>query len=66
MMVSATSREPSSATALVKAKALNSSPTIPPAKAMGRKTATVVRVDAVIAPATSRTPSSTARRRSAV
>ncbi len=56
-MVSATSREASRATVTVIANGRNSSPITPPTSAMGRNTATVVSVDAVIAPATSRTPS---------
>jgi hypothetical protein len=43
------------AIATVSANGRNSSPTSPPTVAMGRKTATVVSVDAVTAPATSRT-----------
>ncbi|CAH0309162.1 hypothetical protein SRABI128_04447 [Microbacterium sp. Bi128] len=38
----------------VRANGRNSAPARSPTKAMGRKTATVVRVDAVMAPATSR------------
>jgi hypothetical protein len=59
--VSDTSSEASNATVTVIAKGENSSPTNPPTNAIGRNTATVVSVDDVTAPATSRTPSSTAR-----
>ena len=61
--VSATSSDASSATVTVMANGENSSPTSPPTNAIGRNTATVVSVDDVTAPATSRTPSSTARSR---
>ncbi len=54
-IVSETTREASSAMVTVSANGRNSSPTWPPTSAMGRKTATVVRVEAVTAPATSRT-----------
>ncbi len=59
-IVRATSSEASRASELVMANGRNSSPTWPPTSASGRKTATVVRVEAVIAVATSRTPVSTA------
>ena len=54
--VSATSREASSATVTVIAKDAKICPTMPPTSAIGVNTATVVSVDAVTAPATSRTP----------
>ena len=54
MMVSETSSEDSRAMVTVSANGRNSSPASPPTKAIGRNTATVVRVDAVMAPATSR------------
>ena len=41
--------------ATVRANGAKSSPTMPPTSAIGRNTATVVRVEAVMAPATSRT-----------
>ena len=53
-MVSETSSEDTRAIVTVSAKGRNSSPASPATKAIGRKTATVVSVDAVIAPATSR------------
>ena len=53
-MVRETSSEDSSAMVTVSANGRNSSPARPATKAIGRKTATVVRVDAVMAPATSR------------
>src|SRR5256885_16001248 len=59
--VSDTSSDASSATVTVIAKGENSSPTNPLTNAIGTNTATVVSVDDVTAPATSRTPSSTAR-----
>ena len=52
-MVKLTSSEARSAIATVKANGLKSSPTSPSTRAIGRKTATVVIVEAVIAPATS-------------
>jgi len=55
MTVSDTSREASSATVTVIANGANSSPTMPPTTAIGANTATVVRVEAVTAPLTSRT-----------
>ena len=54
--VSDTSSEASRATVTVIANGANSCPTNPPTRAIGANTATVVRVDAVTAPATSRTP----------
>ncbi len=54
-IVSATSSEESIAIVTVNANGANSSPTMPPTSAIGRNTATVVSVDDVIAPATSRT-----------
>ena len=42
--------------AMVSANGRKSSPTSPPTSAIGRNTATVVSVEAVMAPATSRTP----------
>ncbi len=54
-MVSETSSDATSAIVTVKAKGRNSSPTMPATKAIGRNTATVVTVEAVMAPATSRT-----------
>ena len=53
-MVRETSSEDSRAMVTVSANGRNSSPASPATKAIGRKTATVVRVDAVMAPATSR------------
>ena len=53
-MVSETSSEESRAMVTVRANGRNSSPARSPTKAIGRKTATVVRVEAVMAPATSR------------
>lgn len=50
-----TMRDASSAAVTVRLKEPNSSPTMPPVRPMGRKTATVVRVEDVTAPATSRT-----------
>jgi len=46
--------------ATVNANGRNSSPTMPPTRPIGRNTATVVTVEAVIAPATSRTAVRTA------
>lgn len=54
-IVRATKSEASIAIVTVSANGRKSSPVRSPTKAMGRKTATVVRVDAVIAAATSRT-----------
>ena len=54
-MVNDTSSDANKAKATVTANGLNSSPTWPPTRAMGRKTATVVMVAAVIAVATSPT-----------
>ncbi len=54
--VSDTSSEASRATVTVIANGAKSWPTNPPTSAIGANTATVVRVDAVTAPATSRTP----------
>ena len=54
-MVSDTSSDASRAIETVRANGRNSSPVEPPTNAIGRKTVTVVMVDAVIAPATSRT-----------
>ena len=54
-IVSETKREATSAIVTVSANGRNSSPVMSPTKASGRNTATVVIVDAVIAPATSRT-----------
>lgn len=53
--VSETSREASRAAVTVSENEPKSSPTMPPTRPMGRKTATVVSVDEVIAPATSLT-----------
>ncbi len=53
--VSDTSRDASSAAVTVRLNAPNSSPTMPPTRPIGRKTATVVSVADVTAPATSRT-----------
>ncbi|MCY1224577.1 hypothetical protein D9M72_367400 [compost metagenome] len=53
-MVRDTSSDESSAIVTVRAKGRNSSPASSPTNAIGRKTATVVSVDAVMAPATSR------------
>ena len=54
-MVSETSSEAISAMAMVRANGRNSSPVDPLTNEIGKKTATVVMVDAVMAPATSRT-----------
>ncbi len=54
--VSDTSSEASRATVTVMANGANSWPTKPPTRAIGANTATVVSVEAVTAPATSRTP----------
>ena len=54
-MVRDTSSEAARASATVIAKGRNSSPTTPETKATGKNTAIVVRVEAVTAPATSRT-----------
>ena len=54
-IVSATSSDESSAIVTVSANGRNSSPVTSPTNAIGRNTATVVMVDAVTAPATSRT-----------
>ncbi len=54
-IVSATKSEASIAMATVSANGRKSSPTMPPTRAMGRNTATVATVEAVIAPATSLT-----------
>jgi hypothetical protein len=54
--VSAQASEASSANVTVNAKGRKNCETRPPTKPSGRKTATVVRVLAVIAPATSRGP----------
>ena len=59
-MVSDTKSDARSEIATVKAKGLNSSPISPPTKAIGRNTATVVMVEAVMALDTSRTAVSTA------
>ena len=61
-IVSATNSEETIAIVTVSANGANSSPTNPPTNAMGRNTATVVRVDEVTAPATSRTPARMASR----
>lgn len=53
--VSETSREASSAAVMVSENEPKSWPTMPPTRPMGRKTATVVRVAEVTAPATSLT-----------
>jgi hypothetical protein len=53
--VSATKSEASSAMVTVMANGRNSSPVWPDTSPIGRKTATVVRVEEVTAPATSRT-----------
>ena len=55
MMVSDTAREASSAIPVVTANGRKSSPARPPTKPIGANTATVVRVEAVMAPATSLT-----------
>ena len=52
-MVKETSKEANSANVTVRANGRNNSPARLPTKAMGKKTATVVRVDAVMAAATS-------------
>jgi hypothetical protein len=62
--VSAQTSEASRANVTVSAKGRKNWLTMPPTKPIGRKTATVVRVELVIAPATSRGPWSTAVRRS--
>jgi hypothetical protein len=54
-IVSETSSDASSAIVTVNENGRNSSPVMPSTRASGRNTATVVIVDAVIAPATSRT-----------
>ena len=54
-IVSDTSSDDSSAIVMVRANGRNSSPVTSPTKAIGRNTATVVMVDAVMAPATSLT-----------
>ena len=54
-MVSETKRLAASAMVTVSAKGRNSSPVTSPTSASGRKTATVVTVEAVTAPATSLT-----------
>lgn len=54
MIVSATNSEASMPIATVSANGRNSSPTNPPTNPIGANTATVARVAAVIAPATSR------------
>ena len=59
-MVSDTNSDASSAIAKVNENGLNSSPTKPPTKAIGKNTATVVIVAAVIAPETSFTAFRTA------
>ena len=56
-----TTREASRAIVKLKLNGLNSSPTIPPTRATGKNTATVVMVAEVIAPATSFTASMMAR-----
>jgi hypothetical protein len=53
-MVRDTRSEESSAMVTVRANGRNSSPASSPTNAIGRKTATVVSVEAVMAPATSR------------
>ena len=53
-------QDDSIASATVNANGRKSSPTWPPTRPMGRKTATVASVEAVIAEATSRVPVSTA------
>ena len=53
-MVRETKSEASRAMVTVRANGRNSSPAMSPTKAIGRNTATVVRVEAVTAPATSR------------
>ncbi len=60
--VSATSSDASSATVTVIANGANNWPIMPPTNAIGRNTATVVSVDAVTAPLTSRTAVRTAWR----
>ena len=64
-MVSDTSREASSAIVTVSANGRNSSPVDPPTKEIGRNTVTVVTVEAVTAPATSRTAKTIVAARSA-
>ncbi|MBT9133366.1 MAG: hypothetical protein DDT38_00087 [Firmicutes bacterium] len=54
--ISATARLASSEKLTVSASSRNIRPVIPPTKAIGKKTATVVSVDAVIAMATSSVP----------
>ena len=51
------------AIATVNANGWNSTPAMPPTSAIGRKTTTVVMVEAVMAPATSRTASMIVARR---
>ena len=63
--MSDTRSDAASAIVTVKANGRNSSPTMPSTNAIGRNTATVVTVDAVIAPATSRTANTIVPRRSA-
>src|SRR5699024_2170453 len=60
-MVKATNSDDSIAMVTVSANGEKSSPTMPPTSAIGTKTATVVNVEAVIAPATSRTAVKMAR-----
>ena len=64
MIVSAHTSEASSANVTVSAKGRKNSLTMPPTNPIGRKTATVVSVELVIAPATSRGPLRTAVSRS--
>ncbi len=59
-----TRRDARRATVTVMEKDPNRAPTMPPTTPMGRKTATVVRVEEVIAPETSRTALRIAARRS--
>ena len=54
-IVNETNSDATKARAKVSANGLNNCPTRPPTPAIGRKTATVVKVAAVIAPATSLT-----------
>ena len=61
--VSATNSEAKRDTATVRARPRETLPAMPAAKNIGRKTATVVKVEAVIAPPTSLVPSMAASKR---
>ena len=65
-IVSETNSDAASAMVTVSANGRNSSPVMSPTSAIGRNTATVVAVDAVTAPATSRTAARIASSRSGV